>query len=476
MLNLLKNIDVQRLSGVNSILGIDISDKQVHIVEVKRRGGVFNKYSGRFEVHKFIKEEFPDGISAGDREGFLRDLLAKHKVSGKYAVSAIQSGGVKLTTATVASSVTNIDQWIRENHDSILRLNLSLNQVSFAYELRDRNESGSVVEIAFVRNSELEEHRKLFEAMGVELIALGAGTRDALNALIATKANSQDVTLIHFRDQSLTVTHLLNGVRRKVELRSIDSSFDLVELRDGFKAKSSNVIFSGNLPNVFQFENHEILKPLNLPTEFTLAVGLAVKGLLPEISPVNLLNPSEQIRFESNVYKRLTQKAALALGAVVILALTLGLIASALLRGRIDALDAQMNSNGAAYTSLRMLENQVRVMDRNVNGAESVVGRSEYARILYDIATAAPESLWLDKLTIEEKGVHECEASLIGFTRSDETIAEFLKRLQLIRDVSDVELVRSGYESGSGKIVPARNNLSGVVDFEAKVSVGESKH
>ena len=43
-----KRIDLERLSGLTSVLGIDIDGDDAFVVELTRRGSVLSRYSGSF--------------------------------------------------------------------------------------------------------------------------------------------------------------------------------------------------------------------------------------------------------------------------------------------------------------------------------------------------------------------------------------------------------------------------------------------
>jgi Tfp pilus assembly protein PilN len=462
----INHIDIQRISGIRSILGIDISDNHVHVVELKRRGSILNKFSGRFEVMKHFQETLPGDLSATERGVRLKDLIAKHGASARYAVGAISSLGVKTVTTPIPTTIARIDEWIKDNHEKLLRVHLSIDLMAFSYEILAQDESMRTLEISFVKKSEIEDYRKLFKAAGIELFALAAGARDAVNALVVSTAKLGDKRFLHFDDQFCTITSFSNGKRIKQEQVSTESRPEFTD--DTLGADSGSIILAGLVPEGFKNRDYETLKPLNLPTNHTLAVGLAIKGFLSEISPVNFLTHFERDRLSDRLHKSLTARAVLALGIVVILLLGMEVMAKTLLQSRIEALDEMMASGGADIAAVQALDKKVKTFERNLAGNESVLRRSTFARILHDVASSAPDSMWLYKLQIKENEGHNQEVFIYGFARSDESISRYLSQLEVIARPIGVELLHSGSGHGADDIVQVKSTLAQMVTFEIR--------
>jgi len=54
-----KRIDLERLSGLTSVLGIDIDGDDAFVVELTRRGSVLSRYSGSFVSLRSLPVRFP---------------------------------------------------------------------------------------------------------------------------------------------------------------------------------------------------------------------------------------------------------------------------------------------------------------------------------------------------------------------------------------------------------------------------------
>jgi len=381
---------------------------------------------------------------------------------------------VKTVTTTIPTNLPSIDEWIKENHEKLLRIHLSPEQMAFEYEITSQDASSRSLEISFVRKSEIDDWRKLSNAAGVELIALGAGTRDAVTAFIASGTISGPRKFVHFDDHIRSVTALSNGRRMGQTQVSLEEAGKFMAEESLPEDSPAKTILSGHLPKGLKGSEHETFLPLNLPTEYSLAVGLAIKGLLSEISPANFLSSSERERYSNKLQKSLTQRLVLALGAVLVLALGLEMLSATILQSRIEAIDEQLASSGTDLAAVQVLDRKVKNLEHNLAGSVSMLRRSNYAKILHDVAKSTPDSLWLNRLTVKEDDSHNQEVLIYGFARTDEAISQYLKKLEIIARPIELELIHSGTGKGDERIYHVKRSAPAMVSFAIKAVFARS--
>src|SRR5258707_5591551 len=168
-MNPLHQIDLQRLAGVRHVLGVDLTDARALIVELERGGNPWNRFRPKFTVKKSFTIDFDSSTSVAERAKILRACISKQNITTSFAVTSIQSLGIKILTTTIPSDAANIDEWIKEHFEKLIKLPLSSDQISYQYEILNSSASGTVADITFLRNSDIEQCKQLFLQAALQL-------------------------------------------------------------------------------------------------------------------------------------------------------------------------------------------------------------------------------------------------------------------------------------------------------------------
>jgi Tfp pilus assembly protein PilN len=445
---------------VNSILGIDLTESRARLVELERRGNPFNKFKPKFRVLRSFTVEFEPAATPLERIQDLTLSLRKNDVRSKFAVTTVQTLGVKTITAVIPPEVDHIDEWIREHHEKLLKLPIPIDQVSIKYEILQTNGTGILTEITFVRKSDIAEHIDFIRQSGLELLRLGAGYRDAINAIMidSLSVHKEDLKFVYASQDEAQIASFENGNRRGIERVRFDRGLDA-------HLTGNNVFVAGEVDKLPGNQSFEVFTPLSLPSEYALSIGLAIKGFLPELSPVNYLDAEISKKTETFIYRSLFQRVALGFGVLTIVLLGMQFLTSSIFQSKIDAIDDLLTASGGTYADVAVLEQQVNNLESRLHGGGASLNRSNLAKALHDIAIAAPDSVWFTKLGVVEQESRR-RLSISGYARSNEEIAGFLKQLQLKGNCAEVSLIRSGLASQPESSVPVRRKNAGFVTFE----------
>jgi hypothetical protein len=173
-----------RIAGVNRVLGIDMTDERIRVVELQRRGSLFGFGRVRVRVMRSFTHVLTDSERESDRAVLLKRALEEHDVRSRFAVSSLQSPGVRTLTAVVPNDVSEIDEWIVERREQLLKMPLSDIRTEHVYRVLDVAPEGTRVEIAFVRPDDDTAHRQIVERAGLTLLSLNAGRGDEANLRI----------------------------------------------------------------------------------------------------------------------------------------------------------------------------------------------------------------------------------------------------------------------------------------------------
>ncbi|MBI1806237.1 MAG: PilN domain-containing protein [Ignavibacteria bacterium] len=464
MVDFFKDVDLQRLAGVKDVLGIDIMEDAVSVVELQRCGNPLKKSSSRFSVMQSFMFEWEEAQTVEERAKKLQNVLQLRSPKAQWAVANVASRAVRSLVVEVPSEVENIHEWIIEHHEKLLKIPISLDQVTIGLEVLKESGTGALVEVTFVRNSEIDETTLLFQKAGIELLAIGASSRDAVNAVMKSvqKGREQEIQFYYVEDQRTTRTTLINGKRMEV----VQASLEAICEHETNDDQNKLMIASGRLAADMTRKRVTLFRPWNLPAEYCLAAGLAIKGLLPEISPVNFLKASSRERVAERISRRLFQRVALVLGSVVMILLLGHMFTGYYLEHRLQKIEDQILSSGSAYTEVELLKHQVTSLESRLQGKETSLRRTRTAKILHDIAGNTPDSLWFSHLKLTEEGPQRATVSLSGYARSPEYVTAFLKMLKHSGLCSSVTLVRSGVLQNSESVMLVHTNHTAFTMFE----------
>jgi hypothetical protein len=449
----INKISLRQLAGANRVLGIDLTDKCVRVAEVEQRIISLQKSQSRFNIRNHFVLEFDPAEEWLKKAGLLKQKLAELNIRTRYTAASIRSLGIKVVETIIPSGIHTIDEWINENLEKLLRIPVSSGSIVHCAEILERTDSEIRAEITFVRKEEVERYRSFLNAAGLELISLGAGTRDASNVMKLEKNfGEKETKFIFLADNSTDITEFKQGQRKR--------SYQTVKKFDP-QPDEVSIYISGEKTAGTNITGTKLIQPLGLSPEYCLSVGLALKTLDPDISPTNLLPAEEINRINVILYKSLFQKAVLYSGAVLIALLLIPFAMEFYLNWKSANLDEQLSANGSSYTELRLLESQISDLEKQLTEANTSVRSSHTAKILQDIAGASPEGLWLYKIKLDTETKGTPKLSLFGYTINSEKVIDFLKNLNALG--YEANLVRSGSPQQNEILIPLKKNA---VTFE----------
>lgn len=474
MRNFLKKIDFQRIAGINRILGIDLYAGGARIVELEKKGSFFNRFSANYKVVQFFTHSFGELKTSSDVGPEFQKVLTQHNIKARFVVSSIRSSGVKTVVTTIPADNKNIDKWIQSRYEKLLNMPLSLAALSYAYEILEEKEGGFVIEITFIHKKDIERHVTILQNAGLSLLALGFGTRDAINTLfIDHKAMyHKEFTVAYITGDSVELTRCKGPNRIATKHVAVESKEELEVLLSGeYNQDSPIFVFTEKLVGGFSSKNICFIEPLGISSGYALALGLAIKGFIPELSPANFLPEKEQQDKDSIFYRLLFQRAVLMMGCLLLLLLVIPATTSFYYMSGIEEAANVTLSQGEISVKAVTMEREIAVLKRRVQGAASSVKPSTYARTLHDIAAVAPGELWLYKLSVQELNDSDARFIISGYTQNNDNIPRFLKSLEKIDGCSEVNLVKAGLPGTTEPIAFVQQRFMPVVTFEIRGTV-----
>jgi hypothetical protein len=475
---LIGRIDYQRIAGINRILGVDWTGRYLRVVELEKQGNPLNKFNSVYKAVTSFVHEFNEEKSIDDKSSKLKSLLNEKGIKTKYVVTSVRSAGFKtVTTVIPATDMYAITEWVKDHYEKLLKLPIPLDQLSFTVEPLQVMDSQTLAEVTFVRKKDYEEYKELFQKAGLDLLSIGAGTRDAVNPLLISDSFSKEgrINFLYTEENFWTCTTLQNIRRVEVRNGSLDGDNGSKEQLSGIlqelKLGVDETLLSGSSAGNFISSGYKVFQPFNLATEYSLVSGLALKGHLPEISSTNFLDDVSKKRIDDKIYKSLFQRVTLTLGLVVLLLLTVFMGIEFIINSQMNQLDEQLLSSNAAYTEVAVLVQQVNNLKKNLQGTGNSLSSSHFGKLLHNFAINNQDKMWFYKLIIQDEQPSQQKILIAGYTISDERIAGFLKSLQKSGLCSEVSLLRSGTptQTESGLPVSAKPSSFTMFEIEGKV-------
>lgn len=206
-----------RLSGINSLLGIDLYRNRVRVTEIKTRGGVLNKFTAKYIPTHHFTLDFPENMSAADRGNLLAETLKNSSIKTRFSISAVRSSNSRLVTADIPTegqetySKDEIETWIRENYQKLIRVPIPIKDLAYDFQIISRTLDSVRIEVAFVRASDRDEILDLLHSAGLQVLLLATGSRSAELGFLSTNDSSagDDFAFVFAGEDGITSTEYL---------------------------------------------------------------------------------------------------------------------------------------------------------------------------------------------------------------------------------------------------------------------------
>lgn len=487
----LEKINTLRLSGIQTILGVDIFKNRIRVAELKPHGGIVNKFRSTYTAVDSFSFDFQEGLSVSERGRFLGGELKKKGVKTRFCVSTIRSMNSRTVIADIpieasdGSSGDVIQSWIRENYEKLVRVPIPLDQLVFDYDIISADTSSVRCEISFVRVSERDEILELAKAAGLHLLTLGLGVRDSEIGFLVSGDDSRAGTraFILADEDGFTCTMYPKRagndgesqvVRKKLQMKSVRDVIDSLTSQFGVLDR---IVVTG--PGAPQAEGGSttVWNPLGLSPEFALPVGLAIHGFLSAGSnakPVHALDfRTDKVKDISNeeTDKVLFKTSVLVMGGMLLLLLAVQFGLQSYIGNSSDRLDRKLSQIGPIYSQVKVLERQVGALRMELNGQDALQESSDVSRVLHEIASATPKNVWLYRLTYSNQDRTVGSVHLWGYAETNGAAASYLADLQADTRFAGVQVIRVGAPTQLEAASFASGSMKSFVTFEAKLKV-----
>ncbi|HOV98346.1 MAG TPA: hypothetical protein PK595_02100 [Bacteroidota bacterium] len=470
MKNPLQQIDVKKIAGVKKILGINFDEHRARIVEVQQSIKYSKKNASTYKALNSFTVNFNENSSWSEKGEAIKVALAQRGITTPYAVTSIQSLGIKIVEVNIPPGTQDFDEWIMENQEKLLKYTNSSAKIVYVYKILEETDQGYRTEICFVRQEQIENYTIALEKAGLKILFMDVGISDALYALEVEK-NALNVKLektifVYVQEHQFIIMKIQNGKRISLSVQDAPENSNISDELSNILPNEDDVevILTGD---VVQTQSYRVLNPLGCTPEYALAVGLAIRGFSSSANEKSLLPDSEREQLETSLMKSVFQRVTILLGSIVLLALLLQYVTDYIITSKMEGMEEQLLQNGSSYAEVQLLEKQVQELKQQLQGKGALVKSSQYAKFLHDIAAAIPEGSWLYRLKGGENTNGSSAFSLCGYAENTEKVTELLR--SLYEKKFDVKLIRSGNQLPAESLVPIPSGKK-FITFEIQVS------
>jgi len=331
-----------------------------------------------------------------------------------------------------------------------------------------RDARGTSVLVTFVRQSEIDECLKFASSAELELLGLSPGLEDLSRVcLLSLEGEPPSVyRIIHFGENTVNTLDFEGEHLIALETEHVSETLGAAEAR--LKGTTQNedgtrkTFFSGRIPD--QETGGIILRPFGLSSEFALAAGLALRGLMPNPHFADFLPPDEQAKSELRLSKSFFRRSATACCLFVLLLLGIPFGLASLIELRSDNLDARLAASGSSTREISELQKEAALLREVTLSTRTSALRSHAAFILHEIAAHTPEGVVLSQLTLSEA---KSSITLKGTGKSQIDLSKFMKNLKTSPFCLDLSLTALNARSTLGVKPYTR---SGSISFELSLT------
>ncbi len=447
MLTQLKRVDFMRLAGISSVLGLDLDGASARIVPVTRRGNPLDKYKATFFADAPVRCNFPEGATPQEKGRVIREALREGKIKTRHCVATFRSPGVRTVAVQLPAPVHDYGEWISEHAAKLLKVPIPLSELELRWSVLEDSPGGPLLEVTFVRKSDLAELREVLKAARLTVLQLSAGVGDVVNALFVSEPSlaERDITVAYAEGEKVTLLPLSRGKRKSM----VSYPNGLSEQARRMLGEHGELLWAGarRFPEIYPQDKE--LKPYNLTADYCLATGVALKGFLSELNPVDFLSETEREQRVAGLWQVGFRRTAIFLGSLLLALLAVHAAASLALGRMSDQLDEEASSSQDVLTEVRDLREKVEALEAQVHGARSKGSQGNFSRVLHRLAGAVPEAVRLDRLQAQAEQQNSLHLALSLSAKSRDGVTTFMKELQQ-RGFSEVTLIRLSAGAGTG--------------------------
>ena len=455
-------------------IGLDISGNTVRFVELGRffqRMDIGRHGEIRIETGRPADEAVPEAI---------RTLLKGAGITRKEAAVHLSGKGIRYYFLNApAMPPESLDAWIRQEILKTLPGRTDLSRFDVSFRIFSTGGQGSRVLAICARQQSVEENIRMLEKAGLRPVSMGGGCPDLASAFLfrsdvffqetAGLIDARGALMVlekgvpvYYREFSGDTIHTSG---KKTETTGASEMMSaLAAWQDKTGMQPDRVIFAGPQKDFQKWQQKwkmsipfEPAVPLEgmtngkkqLPPEFTLAAGLALRKYFPVLDTINLVPETTRKEYRKAAEKIRSMRFILGYGLFVLLMMIVGQSLLMSRENRLAALETEIASLDDRIYAVERGRKEQQKMTRMFRQMQQLAAqRSRFGELMDQLAGIVPARLWLGGITIDDvpsqdKPNHAQNEKLMmirGWAFHERTVAELLSGMENSPDYANVRL------------------------------------
>lgn len=456
------NFSPETLSG--SAVGLEIGNEAIRVIHLKRR---FN----RIRLAAFGEERMNKSLSEDEAVvQAIRLLWSRLKIGPKEAVLHVEGKGVRVLHLHAPSlSPGDLLHWLRDAFSKRFHAAVQSGRFAVSFHISGRDDKGFETTAAFCQIQELDKRTGCAEKAGLIPVAMGAGMLDAASAFASGDSGFFERTLAFVRDEGESAQAVITDKGNPVWQFSADKE-TMANLLADWQTETKKKIEKAVLLGAWDDDAAEKFKrsgfetetgsPLSgvlsgsqeLPREFALAAGLALKRFFPLLNTIDLLPESKKAEARKQGDKQRAVRFLLAGGALILAFMLLLFAFKTVMVYKLDKQEEAMTAMGDRIVRMNLAKKETANLEKRISEMERLGNRrSGFAEILQEIGIKMTPSVWLEEISIKpgtppktkQAQAEPGSVSIQGWALDEEKAAALLAKLEGVRFLDRVRLVKT---------------------------------
>jgi len=466
-------INLHKLKPQKSCIGLDINTHSIKLVELENR-------RDRLILKNLGSETLNGDLNGHDVSQAIERLRKRLDIQNSTILTSMNGATVRhKLIKTPLLSYPETELWLQLHLAEYLPPGIRSSDVAFSFHIGQENHEQQHVLLSIVRKNDIQQRLELLQQAKLSPSAISSGCLDLLNTLALQSDDFFDKTVAIISQQSdkTTVIFCEQGLLADYqEIFIADNNLWGEKIKhllvhywqqEQGKPPVAKIFLTGTeteKPALRQCLEEiaavEIIEPLSgiekngqsqLPPDFALATGLAVKGFYPLLNTIDLLPAAEKQQHVQIQEKRSALNVMFLAGGFFLVLYLIISLWTRVVSSQLKTVDEQFSLLNAQIMAIEKLKQENRLLSEKILQVQGIVlKRSHHSERLYELSRMMPQQVWLRELSLgqnKKQATNSAVAgneiiSLAGLAFSAAQVAMFLKSLEDSPSFTNVKLER----------------------------------
>lgn len=492
-LNKIKNICFLKISGIKSVIFIELYKSQFRLHYIKLKDRIYNLPDGAEDIETSIicsKNYLCNDIFNDLREE-INDFLESNNISCNHCI--VGTSEFRLKNVSISDEVEDINDWIEENYIKFLPPGSRLDDFNYSYERKKKNEEqDEVLNFAFTRKSYIEGIIECGNVIGLNILSI----YPLGSAIDIFDCDSEEILFINILNEQIIFTYfnrqkeilhnelyfhnnleIANQVKPPLLKQIKDTITEIIQSLPLQKDNNSLSIY-------YQSNNQEvtpIIKDLfNSDRVNKFRTKLESKTLLPVVTVkklfysydnyFNLLNENYKKNKRDELEKEFIFRTVLLSGLFMIFMLLSTYLTESYITEKLQSGENDLLEIRSEREMMDKYKTENDFLKQNLSLLTGLKGdKIAYSNMLKEITEVVTNKSMLNELSSKMKDENVLQIDLKGNADTQSEVVEIMKRLESQGNFKNISLVYANRENNTKSGKKTKSNQKQFVNFYFQV-------